>query len=568
LEEDFTALLEVRLLSVGAIEPAVCSDFVSKSRLVPKRDGGFRLVVDLRHVNSHFPVASCKFETLGSLEHLVHPNDWFFSLDLKDGYYHLAVHPSHRKFLTTVINGTLYQFVGLPFGLQSAPLVFTKLMRVFVRALRARGLRVLPYLDDFLVVSGSERQAMTHRLAVQEVLTSLGLTRNPSKGQWSPAQSVVHLGVGIDSVSNLFFVPPDKLSMLRASARSLVSYTKSHRRWVHHQRLESFVGYAMSLVVALSQARTRCRSLYDALATRPSRTADCRLSSQQLSDLQWFIDIEPSFNGLPLIKPVSSVTVATDASDFGWGASISGVNPARGFFGVEDAGRHITFKELFAVLQALVWFPTELGGRSVSLLTDNQATMAVVNKGTSRSPLLMSLCRKIQALVHELRIFWRATYIRSADNVEADRLSRVTDPTDWTISEDLWSEAKSRFGLPEVDRFATNSNRLCCRYNSRDQDPLSEGNASLVPWAQDLSWINPPWALLSRVLAKVVREQAPSVLLLPFWKAAPWWPLVVHHSTILWEIPFLPRDCVVSTNPALAQPLKNPAWLLCLTRMF
>jgi len=526
------------------------------------------LVVDLRHVNDHFPVVPCKFETLGSLEHLVRPGDWFFSLDLKDGYYHVAIHPSHRKFLVTNINGTLYQFVGLPFGLQSAPWVFTKVMRVFVRALRARGLRVLPYLDDFLVVAGSEEEALMHRSAVQEVLTSLGLSRNPSKGQWSPAQSVVHLGVGVDSVRNLFFVPRDKLVVLQASARSLVSYAKSHRRWVHYQRLESFVGFAMSLVVALAQVRTRCRSLYDALAARASRTSDCRLSSQQISDLQWFVDLDPSFNGLPLVKPVPVVTVATDASDFGWGAFISGVDPARGFFGTGEASRHITFKELFAVFQALVWFPTQLGNRSVSLLTDNQAVMAVVNKGTSRSPVLMELCRKIQQLVHELRIFWRATYIRSADNVDADGLSRVTDPTDWTISEDLWSEIGSRFGVPAVDRFATQSNRLCVRYNSLYRDPASEGNAFLVPWSTDLSWINPPWAVLSRVLSKIVREEAPAIVLLPLWKTAPWWPLVVHHASILWEIPSLPPEWVVSTNPALPQPLRNRAWKMGVVRMF
>jgi len=561
-------LLEQRLLTLGAIEPAVSGDFVSKSRLVPKKDGGFRLVVDMRHLNGHFPQTACKFETLPSLENQVRPGDWFFSLDLKDGYYHLSIHPSHRKFVTTVINHTLYQFIGLPFGLQSAPRVFTKVMRVFVRALRIRGIRVLPYLDDFLVISASCAEALLNRVVVQRILDRLGLCRNMSKGMWEPAQAIVHLGIGVDSVKNLFFVPEDKLVVLKAAARSLVTYAASHRRWVHHQRLESFVGFAMSLMVALQQVRTRTRSLYNALADRQSLAADCRLSGQQLADLQWFVDLDESWNGLPLLKPVPNVTLLTDASDFGWGAVIQGGQSARGFFSVEEATRHITYKELYAVHQALLRFPVELSQRSVDLRVDNQAAIAVVNKGASRSPVLMDLCRTIQVRMRELKIYCRATYIRSKDNVEADRLSRVTDPTDWSVSAALWRKIVKRFGLPSVDRFATASNALCPRYNSRDFDPASLGDCLLSSWSGELNWMNPPWALISRVISKIIAEQAPTVLLLPRWETAPWWPLVLHHSSILWDILEPPVMYVMSSNPVVPQPLRNDKWKLVAVRLF
>ena len=564
----FMELLEVRLLEVGAIELAISDQFVSKSRLVPKRDGGFRLVVDLRHINSHFAVVPCKFEPLVSLRHLVRPGDWFFSLDLRDGYYHLSIHPSHRKFFTTVINGRLYQFVGIPFGVQSAPFVFTKVMRVFVRALRARGLRVLPYLDDFLVVASSQSEALQFRAVVSEVLSLLGLTRNELKGQWEPAQSVTHLGVGVDSVANRFFVPPDKMLVLKASAKSLVTYALSHRRWVQGHRLESFIGFSMSLLVALQQVRTRTRSLYDALARRSSRSSDCQLSHQQLADLQWFVNLDESWNGLPLILPTPSVTMSTDASDFGWGASISGAGEARGFFGPVVARRHITYKELFAVQQGLLALPSFLEGRTVSLLTDNQAVMAIINKGASRSAELMPLCRGIQALLRAMRVSWVATYIRSADNVEADRLSRVTDPTDWTVTPAFWQEVLLRFGPMDVDRCSTVSNALCLRFNSRDGALASLGDCLLQSWVGATSWVNPPWALIPRLIAKVVSERAPAVLLLPHWESAPWWPLVVHHSSILWEVSDLPSSFVVTTNPVVPQPLRNPAWRMCVARLF
>lgn len=567
-ETVYLAQLEQRLLAAGAIRPAECRDFVSKSRLVPKRDGGFRLVVDLRHLNEHFKVKPCKFETLRALESLVRPGDWLFSADLKDGYYHIGVHPAHQKFVTTTINGSLYHFVGLPFGLQTAPYLFTKVMRVFVRAVRREGIRVLPYLDDFLFVASSQDEALHNRKIVGDLLIRLGLSRNESKGMWDPAQVVIHLGIGVDSVKNLFFVPEDKLAILRRAAVSLLAYAKSHRRWVHHARLESFVGLAMSLTLALRQVKTYTRSLYDALSARANRLADCRLSGQALSDLQWFADLDQTWNGLPIVPHPPSVVLTTDASDFGWGAFVPRVEPARGFFDASQRSKHITFKELLAVKLALGCFPEQLRQRRVHLRTDNQVVMSVVAKGASRSRDLMPLCRDIQALCRSLDVSWLVSYIPTQENVVADALSRECDPADWSISARMWAQIRGQFGTALVDRFSTSVNNLCPRYNSRLRDLASLGDAFLTSWEGVLSWCNPPWALLARVLTKVVNERAPVILMAPYWESAPWWPLLVHHASIIWKVPEAPVQFVVATNPATPQPLRNPAWRLCVARLF
>jgi hypothetical protein len=73
-----------RLVECGAWERGGKSDYVTKAFLVPK-PGGWRLVVDLRHLNSFVKGASTKFETLKSLRRMAKRNDWMFSFDLKDG---------------------------------------------------------------------------------------------------------------------------------------------------------------------------------------------------------------------------------------------------------------------------------------------------------------------------------------------------------------------------------------------------------------------------------------------------------------------------------------------------
>ena len=133
---DWHALVS-RLLLVGGIEYALDERFVSRAFLVPKKNGGWRLVVDLRWVNSHCAKQSVQYETLKSLRRFAMRNAWMVSFDLQDGYYHLAVKAEDRPYFTFCIGGDCFRCVGLPFGWTASPRVFTKLMRPVVRALRS-----------------------------------------------------------------------------------------------------------------------------------------------------------------------------------------------------------------------------------------------------------------------------------------------------------------------------------------------------------------------------------------------------------------------------------------------
>jgi hypothetical protein len=50
----------------------------------------------------------------------------------------IPIADSYKKYLRFEFNGTLYEFNSLPFGLSTAPYVFTKIMKQVVASLRAR----------------------------------------------------------------------------------------------------------------------------------------------------------------------------------------------------------------------------------------------------------------------------------------------------------------------------------------------------------------------------------------------------------------------------------------------
>ena len=566
-------LLRDKLLQQGVLVPATRADFVSRSRLEPKKErgqpAGFRLVVDLRHINEHIEGATCKFETLAQLPMMLQKNDWMVSLDLKSGYYHIPVHPKYIKFLTTEMDGMLVSFRALPFGLSTAPRIFTKVMRVFVGAIRSRGIRVLPYIDDFLLLASSRERAFRQRAFVEELINRLGLTRNVEKGYWEPTQDLIHLGVGIDTSRAIFYVPPWKFATLKGASRNLLVYAKAHRRWVSVRRLANIVGPAMSLYLAVPQVRTYTRSLYDAMAQRKSWTSDVKLSAQAQSDQQFFVDMDQSWNSLAIWKPEPTATIHTDASSYGWGAALNQVVPARGFFDQAQLEHHIAEKELRAVWLSLQYFNKFVQDAiCLNLVTDNQVVKSVVNKGVSKSHQLMPLIRNIQHYCKINNLTIVARYIPSEENILADQLSRQCDKSDWSITAKFFQQVQDRWGKRTIDRFATSSNALCQRFNTWRPEPSSLGDSLHQSWLQGNNWIHPPWSLLPQVVRKLRDEPVEAVILAPHWPMASWYPELINMSDDVWVLdPDEVRGVVVATNPALPEPLHNKYWRLMAVHM-
>ena len=99
-----------------------------------QNSGKKRLVLDLRYVNKHIYKERIKFEDLRLMEQFLNPHDYMFKFDIKQGYHHIDIHKPHQNFFgfSWEVGGKTCYFVFtvLPFGLTSAPFIFTKVMNV------------------------------------------------------------------------------------------------------------------------------------------------------------------------------------------------------------------------------------------------------------------------------------------------------------------------------------------------------------------------------------------------------------------------------------------------------
>lgn len=92
------------LLAKGAVQEVKPHDnqFTSTLFLVQKETGDYRPTINLCALNRFLGKESFKMEGLQEVKSLIQQADFMIELDLKDAYYALPIHQSHRKYLRFV----------------------------------------------------------------------------------------------------------------------------------------------------------------------------------------------------------------------------------------------------------------------------------------------------------------------------------------------------------------------------------------------------------------------------------------------------------------------------------
>lgn len=405
--------------------------------------------------------------------------------------------------------------------------------------IRRGGLRCLIYLDDLIVMASSAAEARAASAFVRRAVRDSGLSVNDAKCNWDPAQRLTHLGTEIDTVRGTFKVPPARASAIRSTAHHLLSHAASHRRWVPARTLAKLLGLAASSTVAVLPARLLSRSAFDDLAALPFDVrgrrrwdTDVRLSSTTLTDVRAWAAFSYSHhtNGRAIWPPSTTTrTLHTDASTFAWGAVLDAgaqSQTSRGYFDAQDRRLHITALEALAVERGWEAFADSIRGETVAVYIDSSAVEYALRKGSSRSPTLMPIVRRVWQLWAASGATVLVRPVRSKDN-PADEPSRYIDRDDWMLNRDTFRALEMDWGVRhDVDLFASATNRLVPRFASRWPHPEAAAvDAFAIRWDQfERCWINPPWDFIPKVLRKLRLEQATATVLTPLWPTASWWP--------------------------------------------
>ena len=118
---------------------------------------------------------------------------------MNDAYFHILIHPSYRQYLRFCHEGVVWQFRALPFGLNTAPRVFTAVTAAVVAYTHLNGLSLRVYLDDWLLNPISEELAKQQTQWLLDLFACLGLVVNVEKSSLTPSQVATYLGILLDT---------------------------------------------------------------------------------------------------------------------------------------------------------------------------------------------------------------------------------------------------------------------------------------------------------------------------------------------------------------------------------
>ena len=231
------AALEVTLglIAKGAVElaPLPSPGFYSRLFVVWKTSGSWRQVIDLSHPNRFVDVSPFQMETIQSVLLSLRQGDWMASIDLKEAYLQVPVHPASCHFLRFMFRDTVYQFKALCFGLSTAPQVFTRVMAPVSAILHSMGIRMRRYLDDWLVQSTSRESLLEDLQTVLQLCHELGIVSQPPEiqpgsitgGSVSGGCHRLHLfqGFSVGGAHLTAAVNSRRVSVLRLASRELMA---------------------------------------------------------------------------------------------------------------------------------------------------------------------------------------------------------------------------------------------------------------------------------------------------------------------------------------------------------
>ena len=398
----------------------------------PKR----RLCVDFRKVNELQQEVITAGKTKGQIS--IHPllkidemyaklkgAKVFSTIDLRNGYHHIALGKSSRAKTAFVTPFGKYEFLMVPFGLAQAPAYFQLFMNKVLKGLKF----AMMYLDDIIIFSQDELQHLEHLEIVFSCLREAGLKMKRSKCDFFKSE-IHYLGhlISPEEISPL----PNKLDSIRHM--SVPNSAKEIKQFL------GLTGYYRKFVPRFADISRPLTTLTKKDA-KFEWTSACQKSFELLKEA---LCGEPVLKYADTSKPY---TLYTDASKYGWagvltqphtmtidGKSTTTDHPVAfvsGLFRGSQLNWAALTKEAFAIYMSV---------KKLSLyLTDAQILLRSDHKPLEKFLLKNMLNSKVNNWAMELEAFnIQFDYIKGSNNILADTLSRLIaiDPDTPTMPEE------------------------------------------------------------------------------------------------------------------------------------
>jgi hypothetical protein len=510
--------------------------------------GKRRLILDARPVNLWLQYLAFSYERVQDVADYAQPGDFMVTRDLRAGYHHVALARSLWPLMGFQLEGVMYCFTCLPFGLSQAPYVFTRIMQCVHAVPRSWGYRMTDMVDDGANIARPAALLQKENRDVLFLQAAVGLVHAWDKCKIHPASQQVFLGFVVDLHHRSFLVPEHKLQRFHALTNKCLLERDAAAG-------KSALGLLASFAPALPLTPLLGRWLrLSAEGDRLVDEADAQFlefwaqNVQRLNGRGWDHAIAPTvpvnaaaFPRVPIPPSPGQLQLVADASDHAFGAFLQGTDEtwdmsilftAAQASAMSQNSFSSTAREVTGFCAALheLHRTGKLSGVShVQIWTDSQAAYADCTRMRG-VPRVFYAVKHLYLLAWEYGLALEFVWVpRSHEALQyADFLSKRLDPTDWcfsrTFARNLVFDVLNV--TPDLDCLASSSAHMCPMYFSAVYDgSCAAVNGFRQRWDQwpkephpqrkPMCWVFPPPSLLLPAAKKILTEQANAILVLP-----------------------------------------------------
>ena len=124
----------------------------------------------------------------------------------------------------------------LPFGLSTASLIFTKLIREIMKVWRDECIQAVCFLDDGLQANQTRDIVAQHAIIMKGTLLSAGWVPHRSKSQWIPVQILQWLGFVLDLIQGKIFCSKARIEETKLVIKNILKSKITHVKYLSKLR--------------------------------------------------------------------------------------------------------------------------------------------------------------------------------------------------------------------------------------------------------------------------------------------------------------------------------------------
>ena len=397
-----------RMLKDGTISRSK-SSYNSPLIIVKKSDADIRPCVDYRQLNDITESVNFPLPRISDLLNSIGQATFVSTLDLASAYHQCSIAERDRGYTAFTVNNTKYHWNKIPFGLQSAPGFFARIINEVLYDVL--GPQCLAYMDDIILFSKSTEQHFETIAEVLSKLSAAGLKLKIRKCRFF-AKEIKFLGYRMTEGG--MTMDPSRVEAINNMAMP-----------TNKKSLQAFLGVCNYFRVFVKNFAHIAEPLYNLLR----KDVTFVWSAAQT---QAVVTLKAKLAQAPVVmfpRYEEPFLLHTDASNVGIGAVLmqrlnGRLHPVAYVSKTLNKAQRsyaVTKKEALALVYALEQFRHIILAYPVHVYTDHKPLLGVLSKSTKDECL-----QRWSLLIQEYKV--EIHYLEGKDNIFADPLSRLPAP--------------------------------------------------------------------------------------------------------------------------------------------